>query len=175
MTEGDSTVELKKKKGYDRLVSDIILRLEETGFDERDLDEMIHDIAAYLGTEAANREESDDTAGQLIDLWFKAASSLNNEGIESQVRAILWFHGIRGSIEQLNTAFAEDGFHMDVPVLTPGELCKEDLESVVSLIIDALYLDETGQLQWGREWDEENIERVAEVLHTYALAGQEEK
>lgn len=175
MTEGDSTVELKKKKGYDRLVSDIILRLEETGFDERDLDEMIHDIAAYLGTEAANKEENEGTAGQLIDVWFKTASSLNNEGIESQVRALLWFHGIRGGIEQLNTAFAENGFRMDVPVLTPGELCKEDLESVVSRVIDALYLDKRGNLRWTCEWDEENIERVAEVLHAFALTGKEEK
>ncbi len=90
---------MEKIKGYDALVADIVEKMEEAGIDEGTIDDTIHGLA---GNEA---------------------SDINNEGVESQVRAILGSCGIKDSIAEIKEIFTSEGsqYSPDENLLTEEE------------------------------------------------------
>lgn len=66
---------------------------EAAGGEASDLDGLVHDVAGSYGADAANDVDDKDAQEAAITAFEGEASYVNNEGIRSQVAAIMMGNG----------------------------------------------------------------------------------
>lgn len=110
----EDPIEVALLEGFDDFVEGIVRSLRAAGVKEMDLDEFVHDVANSLKAVASNHA-GNLSPEELRDNWSEAGSSVNNAGMEAQVRALLRFHGVKEGIRIFRIQFGEQGFSFEMP------------------------------------------------------------
>ncbi|MFD1043146.1 hypothetical protein [Pseudoxanthomonas kaohsiungensis] len=88
------------------LVSKVLAAMADLGVDEDALDELVHEAVMEEGMEALNLLQDAGAQQDELDSRERAAATLNNEGRESQVRALAAIYGNEGLLRSLREILA---------------------------------------------------------------------
>jgi hypothetical protein len=75
------------------MIEELLSLCRQKNLTEEDLDELVHEAAAQRAMPAVNEESRPKGQDQLLDAAEVSASSINNEGLEAQLKFLVQHYG----------------------------------------------------------------------------------